>query len=74
MTIFDLFSKRQKRFGGEIPDIYIYDNISQNLRLQIVHIIRDCIGKHKDYHNDQVVKPMNSFTTPSVENMECFNL
>jgi len=44
MAIFDLFSKRQKRLRGEVPDIYSYDNIPQTLRVQIVHIIRDAIG------------------------------
>lgn len=53
MAIFDLFSKRQKRLRGEIADIYTYDNIPQNLRVQIVHIIRDCIGQRKEYQDDQ---------------------
>lgn len=53
MAIFDLFSKRQKRLRGEVPDIYTYDNIPQNLRVQIVHIIRDSIGERKHYHEDQ---------------------
>lgn len=44
MAIFDLFSKRQKRLLGEIPEVYTYDNIPQHLRVQLVHIIRDAIG------------------------------
>lgn len=44
MAIFDLFSKRQKRLRGEVPDIYTYDDIPQTLRVQIVHIINDVIG------------------------------
>lgn len=52
MAIFDLFSKRQKRLRGEVPDIYVYDQIPQNLRIQIVHIIRDAIGEKKDYRHD----------------------
>jgi hypothetical protein len=44
MAIFDLFSKRQKRNRGEIPDIFTYDSIPQALRVQIVHIIIDSIG------------------------------
>jgi hypothetical protein len=44
MGIIDLFSKRQKRLRGEMPDVYQYDEISQPLRVQIVHIIRDAIG------------------------------
>lgn len=49
MTIIDLFSKRQKRQRGDVPDIYTYDEIPQKLRVQIVQIIRDAIGA-----NDQV--------------------
>jgi lysyl-tRNA synthetase class I len=45
MAVFDLFSKRQKRLRGEVPDIYTYDTIPQNLRVQIVHIITDTIGE-----------------------------
>jgi len=49
MGIFDLFSKRQKRLRGEVPDVYTYDKIPNHLRVQIVHIIRDAIGKDKNY-------------------------
>jgi len=45
MAVFDLFSKRQKSLRGEDPDVFIYDEIPDQLRVQIVHIIRDAIGK-----------------------------
>lgn len=45
MAIFDLFSKRQKRARGETPDVYIYDQLPSQLRIQIVHIVRDALGK-----------------------------
>ncbi|UPT70584.1 MAG: hypothetical protein M0D53_16155 [Flavobacterium sp. JAD_PAG50586_2] len=51
MPIFDLFSKRQKRLKGEIPEVYSFDDIPQTLRVQIVHIIRDTIGVDK-YANE----------------------
>ncbi len=41
MKIFDIFSKRQKRIQGEIPDAYQYETIPHELRVQIVHIWRD---------------------------------
>jgi hypothetical protein len=44
MGIFDLFSKRQRRLRGEFPDVYIYDELPNSLRVQIVHIIRDALG------------------------------
>jgi len=45
MSLKDIFSKRQKKLKGELPDILKYDVIPQNLRVQIVHILRDCIGE-----------------------------
>ena len=44
MSVFELFSKRQKRLRGEYPDVYQYDNIDGKFRVQVVHIIRDTIG------------------------------
>lgn len=49
MGIFDLFSKRKKRERGEIPDIYVYDEISDSLRVQIVHIWFDSLGNQNQY-------------------------
>lgn len=40
LGVFDLFSKRQKEQRGEIPDVYIYDDIPQKLRVQLIHIIQ----------------------------------
>lgn len=54
MAIFDLYSKRQKRLRGEVPDIFMYDIIPTTLRVQIVHIIRDSIGYNdNDYTTDE---------------------
>lgn len=44
MNVFDLFSKRQKRSRGEVPDVYQYKTIPDALRVQIFHIIRDAFG------------------------------
>ena len=50
MPIFDLFSKRQKRLRGEMPDVYSYDALPEALRVQIVHhIIRGAIGHEVEY-------------------------
>jgi|SRR5882672_1372744 len=40
----DIYSKRQKKLRGQIPDVYIYDEIPQPLRVQIVHIWKDAFG------------------------------
>ena len=44
MRVVDIFSKRQKRLRGEVPDVYQYDEISYELRVQVVHILRDTLG------------------------------
>lgn len=49
MAIVDLFSKRQKQLRGEVPDVYKYDTIPTQLRVQIVHIWHDCLGTKSEY-------------------------
>lgn len=49
--IFDLFSKRQKKLKGDIPDVYVYDNIPNALRVQIIHIWYDILGNSDDYYS-----------------------
>lgn len=44
MALLDLFSKRQRRSRGEVPEVYLYDKFPQGLRIQIVHILREVIG------------------------------
>ena len=53
MTVFDLFSKRQKRSRGEVPDVYQYETIPTELRVQIVHIIRDSFGDLYDFRGTE---------------------
>jgi AbiJ N-terminal domain 4 len=59
MAITNLFSKRQKRLRGEISDVLTYDDIPETLRVQIVHIIRDAIGK--DGYNSENAKEVYDF-------------
>jgi len=54
MAIFDLFSKRQKRLRGDVPDVYSYDEVPQPLRVQIVHIWQDSLGSEKEYYNEYI--------------------
>ena len=44
MKIYELFSKRQKRLQGKVPDVYQYEDIPQRLRVQVVHIWEDAFG------------------------------
>ena len=45
MRFFEIFSKRQKKLRGEAPDVYQYETIPQELRVQVVHIWWDVWGK-----------------------------
>ncbi len=51
MAIFEIFSKRQKKLRGDVPDIYTYDDLPIPLRTQIVHIWFDALGGEKDYYS-----------------------
>ena len=48
MPMFNLYSKRRKRAGGEMSDVYVYDSAPQALRAQIVHILRDTLGDQEE--------------------------
>ncbi len=51
MPTTDLFSKRQKLLQGEVPDVYQYETIPPELRVQIVHILTD-VFQIVDYGDD----------------------
>jgi len=53
MRIIDLFSKRQQQNRGEVPDVLVYDKLPQELRVQIVHILRDFLGNDEDAYDSQ---------------------
>lgn len=52
MPIYDLYSKRQKRARGEVPDVYTYDWFPEQLRIQITYIIDNAIGVRLNTLND----------------------
>lgn len=52
MAIANLFSKRQKQLRNEVPDVYQYDDIPQQLRVQVVHILRDLFGFEEPYDSN----------------------
>lgn len=47
MAIFNLFSRRQKELRGEIPDVYVYDKLSTEFRVQVLHIVDDAFGRNE---------------------------
>jgi AbiJ N-terminal domain 4 len=44
MPILELFSTRQRKRRGEVPEVYTFDNLPDPLRVQIVHIWREGFG------------------------------
>ncbi|WP_374442724.1 STM4504/CBY_0614 family protein [Epilithonimonas sp.] len=52
--MFNLFSKRQKKLRGEIPDVYVYDNINNNFKTQLIYIFKDSIGR--DEHGYKLIE------------------
>lgn len=55
MAVIKLFSKRQKELRGELPDVYVYDDLSRALRIQIIHIWYDALGRG-DEDGDNVIE------------------
>ena len=42
----NLFSKRQKKLRGEVPEVYTYDDLNDNLRTQIIYAFNDAFDKN----------------------------
>lgn len=61
MAIYDLFSKREKRLRGEVPDVFKYDEIPKKLRIQIIHIWKDAFGDYDLYESQapEIYKKIN---------------
>lgn len=61
MGIFELFSKRQKKHRGEMPDIYQYTDIPASFRIQVIQIIMDTIGDERNHNSytNEVYKNIN---------------
>lgn len=50
MAVFDLYSKRQKRIRGEVPDVYTYDELPKTLRVQIEYLIKQGLNPRGDLY------------------------
>ena len=67
MRVLDLFSKRQQRLRGEVPDIFIYDKIPPELRVQLVHILTDYLGSNdQPQHSGLMVYQAYEFIVTSL--------
>lgn len=45
MALANLFSRRKRQSEKTGPDVYRYDSIPNDVRVQFVHIVRECIGE-----------------------------
>ena len=61
MPIVDLFSKRQKRLRGDVPDVYVYDDLPEPLRVQILYILRRSLGDGEQYRSQDSVRSAYDF-------------
>ena len=63
MAVVDIYSKRQKRFRGELPDKYTYTDLPHGLRVQIVFILNGTLGNESEYWNSRPGEygPRNSY-------------
>ena len=48
MPIVDIFSRRKARASKAVQDVYQYEEIPVEFRVQIVHILGDCLGHLSD--------------------------
>jgi len=66
--IFDLFSKRQARLRGEVPDVYRYDEVPERLRVQMVHIVGDLLhgGRDEQLHGYDTVQAAYKLITDAL--------
>ena len=71
MPISDIYSKRKKRLQGESPEIYSYDTLNRNLRVQIVQIWSSVIEEFsRDFYEQRfIIDSCNEIVKNYVLNM-----
>jgi hypothetical protein len=52
LGVFNIFSKRQKRLDNDIVDVYEYESIPSNLKVQAIHIFREVIDTERYSKNN----------------------
>jgi Domain of unknown function (DUF7014)/AbiJ N-terminal domain 4 len=50
MAILELFSTRRKKERGEVPDVFVYDELPKELRIQVIFILHDALGQSTSEH------------------------
>ena len=66
MAILDIFSKRQKRVRGELPDVFVYDVLPSRLRVQIMYIIDDTLGGSGEFLIERNVADMYKYIVQAI--------
>lgn len=61
MVVLDLYSKRQKRLRGEVPDIFSYDKLPDTLKMQIVYIWHQVLGDEENFRRDHIAQQSYKF-------------
>ncbi|HYN16304.1 MAG TPA: hypothetical protein VES66_11015 [Terriglobales bacterium] len=69
MGVVDLFSKRQKKFRGEVSDVFTYDSIPRELRVQVIAILRDALGRGQAVRHEWPNTSLEVYT--SIHNILC---
>ena len=49
MPIYDIYSKRLRKMNGDVPEVYVYDDLPKPLRVQIVQIWTEQLGEIREY-------------------------
>ena len=67
MPVIDIYSRRRKKQLGHVPDVYEYDTIPEELRIQIFQIWGEAIGI--PYHSgfDNTPREFKRRTTRSLK-------
>ena len=58
---YELFSKRQKRIRGEVPDVYQYEAIPPEVRVQVVYIWKDIWGEVDSRYDRKFGTPLHAY-------------
>ncbi|MXX63243.1 MAG: hypothetical protein F4112_10170 [Holophagales bacterium] len=61
MAALKLFSYRKRVAEGNVPDVYVYDELPEQLRVQVVHIWKDAIGPFRElrrYESEPLANPV----------------
>lgn len=74
MAVYETYSKRKKRLRGDTPDVYQYDYLPENLKIQIIHIWDEVIGHRNEYGNKLMSAVYTHVKNILCKELGCFDL